>query len=406
MTSQKPRDRAAVPPVRRPLPRTLLLIGISLVALALLGGVGWWFYWGSWQATAVLTLESEPFQQQVEVTIDNSLQAPDAAQATIPGQRVETQVAKEGSFAATGTKDVGTKASGTMTISNRLGEPVTLASGTRFERDGLLVISTEAVTVSAATVALDAQGNVTVKPGTGSTKVEATAAGEQYNLSLGDWTITSLTNSQRDKVTGANQAALAGGVTKTMKVVTADDIDKGKQALASQATDELISKLQADTPALTILKDGVSVEVIESSSDKQPSDEADAVTVKATVRARAVGFAATAYRTAVVARVAALAPSGKQVAATADDAIETSVAAADVGQGKLTLRGTLQTRLVPALDEATLAEQVLGKTVTEARTLFESQDGVVSAVVTIRPSVRTTLPAAADRIHIELSGKE
>lgn len=389
---------------RKSMQKKALLWGGGLVVLAALLGAGWWFYWASWQATAIITLESEPFQQQVEVTIDNSLQAPDAGQSAIPGQRIETQISKNGSFGATGKKDVGSKASGTMTISNRLGEPVALASGTRFEREGLVMISTEAVTINAASVALDAQGNVTVKPGTGSVKVEASAAGEQYNLAPGDWTITSLTNAQRDKVTGANQAAFAGGVTKSVNVVTAEDIDKAKQSLASQATEELVAALQAESPNLTILKDGVSIEVVESSSDKQPNDEADAVAVTATVRARAIAFIAAAYRTAVVARVSALAPEGKQVAATPDDAIETSIGSVDVGQGKLTLKGSLQTRVVPAIDEETLTGQLFGKTVTEAQTLLEGQEGVTAAVVRIQPSIRTTLPHTLDRIHLEVSG--
>ncbi|MEK7184026.1 MAG: hypothetical protein AAB701_00705 [Patescibacteria group bacterium] len=397
------RDASKSGPQRNKI-RKVWFVAAALVSIAVLAGVGWWFYWGSWQAVAVLSLQSEPFQEKAEVVISNSIQVSDASQGQIPGQRVETQVSKSGSFPTTGKKDVGSKASGTMTISNRLGEPVALTSGTRFEQDGLVVVSTESVTVGAATVALDAQGNVTVKPGNASVPIEASASGDQYNLAPGNWIIASLTSAQRDKVTAANQAAFSGGLTKTVQIMTAEDIDAAKALLIQQSTEELLATLQQESQALTILKEGVAVEIVESSSDKQPNDETDSFNLTATVRARALGFVASEYRAMIVERVKLTVPTGKQLVVASDDAIDSSIVSVDVGQGQLKVAGRLHTRTVSAINQEELVKQITGKTVTEAQQQLSAQEGVLSANVTIRPSLRATLPTEPDRITLQLNG--
>ena len=383
--------------------KTKALIVAALVSLAvLLAGGAWWFFWGNWHANAILTLQSEPFEAKNEIVIDNSISQADATTGHVPGQRIETETSKTASFDATGTKDVGTKATGTVTVSNRLGEPVALPKGSRFDRGGLSFLSTEAVTIPAASVALDAGGNVVVKPGTGSAHLEANSSGDQFNLAVGDFTISSLTSSQRDKVSATNQVAFTGGESKTIKVVTADDIDHSHQAIITQVTDELMQALQKQSPGLTLLQEGVSLEVVESSTDKQPNDQADTFSLTAKVRARAIGFAPTDYQQMVVSRAQVSVPQGKQLVVNQDDSIDTKVEKADVGQGQLTLAAVLHTQMVAAIDQSSLIGQLKGKTVGEAQQLLAGQQGVLSATVQVSPAIRATLPSVVSRITIEL----
>jgi hypothetical protein len=375
-----------------------VLLAISVL---IVGGV-WWFFWGNWQATAILTLKSEPFEAKSEIVIDNGVQQPDVATGHVPGQRIETEASKTTSFDATGKKDVGTKASGTATVSNRLGEILVLPKGTHFDRGDLSLLSTEAATIPAATVALDASGNVVVKPGTGSVHLEATVSGDQYNLAPGDFTVSSLTSSQRDKVSAANQVAFGGGESKTIKILTAEDIDRARQTTITQSTEELTQALQKQSPGLTLLQEGVSLEIIESSTDKQPNDETDTFSMTAKVRARAIGFVPNDYQKMVVGRAQTTVSADKQLVVNQEDSIDTKVTKADVGQGLLTLSTVLHTQMVSAFDSQKLIEQVKGKTVGEAQQLLASQNGVVSAEVTVSPAIRSKLPATTKRITIVL----
>jgi hypothetical protein len=378
------------------------LVAVFSALIVLIGGGVWWFFWGNWQATATLTLKSEPFETKSEIVIDNSVQVADVAIGHVPGQRIETETSKTASFDTTGKKDVGTKASGTATISNRLGEVLSLPKGSHLDRSGLTLLSTEAVTIPAATVALDASGNVVVKPGTGSVHLEASSSGDQFNLAPGDFTISSLTSSQRDKVSAANQVAFSGGESKSIKILIAEDIDNARQTIITQATDELTQALQKQSPGLTLLQEGISLEVIESSTDKQPNEETDKFSLTAKVRARAIGFVPSEYQKMVVDRAQASVPEDKQLVVNQDDSIDTKVTKADVGQGQLTLATVLHTQMVVAIDQQALISQLRGKTVGEAQQLLASQSGVISASVLVSPAIRSKLPGSSDRIKIDI----
>ena len=394
--------KAAVPPL--PMARNMRgrMIAVASALVVLLAGAGWWFFWWNWHATATLTLKSEPFETKTDIIIDNSVQQADAGTGHIPGQRVETEASKTATFDAKGKKDVGTKASGTITVSNRLGETVSLPVGTRFDRSSLLSLSTEAVSVPAATVTLNASGDVVVKPGTVSVHVEAGSSGDQYNFSPGDFIITSLTGTQRDKVTAANQAAFGGGESKTITILTNEDVDSARQSLLTQSTDELLQGLQKQSPNLTIIKEGVAVEVVESSTDKQPNEETEHFSLTAKIRARAIGFVPADYQSMVVARAQGSVPAGKQLVVNQDDSIDTSIVKADVGQGQLSLAAILHTQMVVAIDQQSLASQITGKTVSDAQQFLGSQVGVVSAAIQLQPSIRSSLPKEAKRITVEL----
>ncbi len=395
----------AAPAKQRPAASRARFIGILCAALVLLGAGSWWLLIGNWHADARIALVSDPYEAKTTLVVDNAVAAVDETSGILPGQRIEATVEKTASFPATGKKDVGTKASGTVTVSNRLGEPVNLAAGTRFDRDGLAFVSTEAATVPAATVALDAGGNVVVKPGTATVRVESTAAGDQYNVAPGAFTITSLSASQREKVTASNQAVFAGGSSKTMQVVTDADIDRAKQSLVDQTKSELVDALRQQSPQLTVLADGTAFDIVASSADKESGSEADTLSVTATVRGRAVGFTPGDYQRLVVTLAGQGAPEGKQVVSSSGDAIDTAVATADVAQGKLTLTATLHTKLVATFDTASLAAEIAGKTVGQAQQLLGAHEGVVSATVTVSPAIRSRLPNDAAKITITPEGQ-
>ncbi|MBI4032098.1 hypothetical protein HY374_00150 [Candidatus Berkelbacteria bacterium] len=375
---------------------------VALV-LALLAGFTAWFFLIYPQASITLAVASDPVTETVTVVVDNNISAPDNANGHIPGQKLQTDETVKESFDATGSKDVGTKATGSVTISNRLGEAVTVPAGSTLVRGDVTVLTKDAVTVGAATVSLDASGNVSVTPGTAKADVESQSPGEAGNLAPGDFTITSFTGSKREKVTASNSAALSGGESRTVKVVTDDDIAKARGSVADKVKDGLATKLTEQAKDLTVLANTLEIEVVESMPSKQAGDEADRFDLDATVRARTIGFTTAEYQAMIVALVTAKLPEGKELVVTNEDSVETTVESKDYGQGFLTLKGTMRTESVQKVDETALKTLIAGKTAIQAETALKEQEGITEATITLRPTFRRTVPDAASQIRITLT---
>lgn len=393
-------------PTKRPPPPAVVQRRRFLWALAVaaLAGFAAWFLLIYPRATIVLTVASDPITESVTVVVDNNITAPDQATGHLPGQKLQAEQKLKEGFDATGSKDVGTKATGSVTISNRLGDAVDVPAGATLERGSVAVSTKEAVTVPKATATVDpVTGDLSVVPGTATVTVEATQPGSDANLAPGTFTITSFTGAKREKVTASNSTAFSGGESRTVKVVTEDDIAKARTAVADTVKDDLAGKLTEQAKGLTVLANTLEVEVVESSPSKQVGEEADRFDLEATVRARSIGFAAAEYQALVVALVTAKLPEGKELVVTNEDSVETMVESKDYGQGFLALRGTMRTEVVQKIDQAALKSLVVGKTAIQAETLLKEQPGVNQAAVSLRPNFRSTVPAAESQIGLTLT---
>ncbi|RWZ78958.1 MAG: hypothetical protein EOT04_02590 [Candidatus Chaera renei] len=126
-------------------------------------------------------------------------------------------------FAATGSKDVGNKASGAMTLSNSYdSSPITVKAGTIFTaQNGLQFTNGSDVQVPGAKVS---GGGIV--PGTATITVTAVNIGPQYNLPPQKY------SSSNANVSAAGDQ-MSGGSKDTVTVVSADDVNKARQQLGS-----------------------------------------------------------------------------------------------------------------------------------------------------------------------------
>ncbi len=376
---------------------------VLIVLAVLLGAALGWFFFIYPRATVVLAIASEPVSQTVTVTIDNNINDPLSGEARIPGQKVQVETSVKSTAQATGSKEVGTKANGTVTVSNRLGETVALPGGSLLSRDGRDFLTKEAIEINAATVSLDSAGNVLVKPGTKTVAVEAKEVGSVFNLAAGDFLITSLSGTKRDRVTASNSSAFAGGDSHSVKVVTENDIKSAKESVGSSKTAELSNQLTAQAKDITVLASTIEVDVIEVSTSKNAGDETDTFDVEAKIRARTIGFVAAQYQQAIVEAVGKTLPPGKELMVSAADSVETKVGSSAFDQGTLELVGTLRASMVQTIDESALRQLIKGKTSLAAAELLKTQSGIIDAEVQLRPALRQAVPKSDSQIIFQIN---
>jgi hypothetical protein len=186
------------------------------------------------------------------VTIDRTLALVPELDASKPSELqlkpVSQQIKKSDSveFDATGKKEVGEKATGTITIRNcDYSEDFTLPSGTQFTSGGLTFVSKAAVTVpefsgSASSCSLSGSSS-----GKATVDVEANDIGTEYNVAAKSYNIQGVTGE-----VDAVGSAMAGGTKEQVTVVSQQDVDNAKSKLAQQdinaAKEDLRQKFGSD----------------------------------------------------------------------------------------------------------------------------------------------------------------
>ncbi|MBI2589703.1 hypothetical protein HYW32_01605 [Candidatus Berkelbacteria bacterium] len=375
------------------------LVGASLLLAVTLAGI--WFFVFYPRAILILGVQSDPLTDTASIVVDNNIDAIQSDTGHIPGQKVQVETTVKEVFETTGNKEVGAKATGTVLISNRLGETVTVPSGATLSRDGLQFATLDEATVSAATVSLDISGDVTVKPGKATARVEASVVGGQFNLDAGSFTLTSFSGTKQEKVTAENTQAFTGGESRTVKVVTEQDIEAARTSIGEKSKDNLSDQLKREAKEMTVLADAIDVSVVSAQSSKAANDEADNFELEAKVRARSIGFRVAEYQGMVLALIGKKLPPDKELVVTQEDSMETEIESKQYDQGLLALKGTLKTEVAQKIDETALKELVAGKTSIQAEQILKDQPGITQARVQIRPAFRGSIPRSVTQIKLE-----
>ena len=208
--------------------------GIIVVSLMILA------YWGLFmapRATIVIKTQESSSNSNIEFNTSTSAQALNIDKSIVPAKEIESNKTDEQKAPATGQKDLGTKATGTVTLSVSCssGTP-TIPAGTGVSTGGLTFITSQTVTVASFPVdGCKFQKDV---------DVTAQANGDQYNITSGrTFTVAGFAT-----VSASNDDAFTGGVTKMAKVISQQDIDSAKQKLTDNS-DQIKTELQQQLEA-------------------------------------------------------------------------------------------------------------------------------------------------------------
>ncbi len=193
---------------------------------AIAGGVLFIIFliWAIWFAPhATVNIKAKTTVEKVDTPVSLNANGTTDVQAMVIKPTFQ-QIKKTSSvdFDATGKKDIGTKATGTVSISNcDTNDPISVPAGTGVSSNGLTFITASGVTIPGAKFS----GGSCSKAGTASVSVQAQDLGENYNISSGSsFTIAG----QGSQVSGKNSSSFSGGAKRTATVVSDSDINTAK----------------------------------------------------------------------------------------------------------------------------------------------------------------------------------
>ncbi len=383
--------------------KKLILIGAGC---ALLIGFLVWAIFFAPHATIAITARTSDLSVNNKVTLDP---AATTSLATNTLKLTTAQTKKDASvdFDATGTKDVGTKASGSITIRNcDYSAGFSLPAGTHFTAGSIVFVSTAAVNVpgytspSSSSCSLDGHA-----AGAATVAVQAADIGESYNVSSRTYTIEGIPSGSKVDATGTD---MAGGSKHQANVVSQSDIQKATDQLTSQNSDaikkQLVDQLGSN---ITVIDLTFKVTLSGISSAPALNEEATGkakLTATITYSLSGVGNSETGR---FLDDYFAKQIEGKTNQRVYDNGAKkvtfTNIATTDTG-----FTGNIVTsaKIGPKIDDTAIKELAKGKRYGDIQSSIEAIDGVDNVDIKFSPFWVSTVPDDVKKISIEFKLNE
>ena len=366
--------------------------GVALIALLI------WMFVFAPAASVIITASTSPQSVSSAVKLGGTA-ATDfkAGVVTSVSQQEKKDIVVE--FDATGQKDVGEKATGTVTIRNcDSSDAFTIAGGTAVSAGGLNYILQSAVSVSGAKFS---GGNCSTPGSSSPVAVTAQNSGDSYNQAAGtSFGVAGYGSTVRATATSNG---ITGGTSKIARVVSADDIERAQGQLIGQSTDE---------EKKALIKKFTNGEIVIDSSFTV--DRAQAVSAPAVDQEAANGKATLTVATTYSIQAVPKAELDSYLKSSLESKINTteqkiySTGIDDATLGSFrkdgeTMLATVNAegRVGPQINEDEIKEQVKGMKYGEAQQSLENIDGIKAVDVQFSYFWVRTIPNNTDKIKIE-----
>lgn len=300
----------------------------------------------------------------------------------------------EVSFDATGVKEEGEAAKGTLRLSQGSeSDAVVIKSGTAFSASGCNFVTTETATIPGAKFSggsLSSSGSTTVS-------IRATQIGDQCNLAPQTYT------SSIDGVS-AKGSQLSGGSKTIKKIVSESDIANAKAKLSEGDNEknktELIEKFGTD---YVVLKDSFNVSVGDAVSS--PALNSEAQNGKATLKATSVYTLGAVSKKDIKKYLATVIKNRlsnqKEQQVYKDGLDELSISGYSGDSKNASLKIQTTAKIGPKIDKDELKKKLYGKRFGEVQSLVGGIDGVKNVEVKFSYFWVSKIPSDDKKIDIE-----
>ena len=369
--------------------RKKIFIGIGIIILLILAW--WWAFFIAPSADVTLKASTTeiPFEKNVSLSSQPGAKL-DTDSNIIPAQIQELSEEAKQEYRASGEKNVGKAASGSVTLSNASdSSSVTFPSGSRLTAaEGKTFTSNSSVTVPGASVLGGA-----IVPGRAKVGVSATDKGESFNIAAQSYTTSKSGIS-------ADGGTMSGGTDDIVKVVEQSDIDEAASKITDkgkgevEALNELKSKFTND--GLIVIDDSFKTEAGKPTASAPAGTQADGGTVTATVKYRLLAIKTEDYKAYLDAVTKEDVDEGQKLI----DYDEKNVVFTAGDGNVFTLKATIKSGPDVNLEE--LKKELVKAKFSEAVKTAESKPGIKEAKIDLSPFWVFSMPRNANKIDIKI----
>lgn len=325
--------------------------------------------------------------------LDAASSQSDISTQTLAAQKLESIKDVSFQITATGKKEVGNKATGSVSVRNCDDtSQKSLPAGTGLTGGGKTFVTAQSATIPAGT----AGGGVVNCSSAVDVQITATAPGEAFNLGSTNFSISGF--SSLYKATGST----SGGTTKTITVLSAEDVANARkqaQQEAESGKDDLKKKASSDQQ---LFNQTIQSDFETFSTSVQESNEADKVSV--TAKVKYTGFAAKKddVNKLFDAQVEEEIKGGKEIYQNGSEEGTYSVLK-QFSPEKVQLNVKTSAFYGDPIDKKEIAQAVAGKPVKEVSTIVKQKgDQITGAEVETWPGMIPNMPILSGKITIDI----
>ncbi|MCA9329633.1 hypothetical protein KDA11_03225, partial [Candidatus Saccharibacteria bacterium] len=353
------------------------------------------------KAKIIVSTDDISVNTNISFTANVNVSNLDVDKAIAPAVSSEVSKTDTEKVTATGKKNVGEKAVGTVSLelSDCSSKKVTVPSGTTVTDNDLSFVTQKEITFYSVPVGDDCLNSDLPAYSTGTVKVVAKEPGDQYNINGGrKFRVEGFTG-----VKGTDSSAMTGGTTKEITIVSDQDIETAKQKLADKsketANSELAKKLKEQN-LIPIIETFTAGAPSVSASPEVGSESAD-TTVTSVVSYKMLGVKREYIKTLVTNNAKTQIDVSKQ--SIQNDGIDKAVyrvtnkSSADIQV--ISLQAVVSTGT--EVDEEALKKELVGKKKGEIQQLIGNRPGVKEVDVQYSPFWVYKTPKNPNKIHFE-----
>ena len=255
--------------------KRLLIGGVIFVGLIVL-----FFIFNTILPKAKIVIKSDSISVNTDVpfTANTAFTSFDADAGKVPATKKDISKTDSTKVPATGQKNIGDKATGTVTLKNcaKVDGAFTIPAGTVLTTGASSFSVNETTLLPSSTFS----GTNTCTTAGKTVNVTSTAAGDQYNISGGRTFAVSGVAS----ITGIDSSAMSGGTNKLVSVVSDQDVETAKQKISDKSKDSATTDLkqQFSNDDLFLIPESITSSAANVTATPKVGEEASEVTVSST----------------------------------------------------------------------------------------------------------------------------
>ena len=367
------------------------------VVVLILVGIGLYLLWPA--AQVEVFVKSDNLDKSLPLVFTNAVTTPNADQNTFPGVLVQANAENTQKFSATGTKNLGGKATGAATFTNGLDSLAhKFPAGTKLLAQNKTFLLKTAVTVPGATVQ-----NLQVVPGAVTADIEAENPGEEYNIKATKFVISGVAANQQTALYAEAKKDLQGGFTKVSQVVSQTDYDNAKKQMTDSLFTALDQDLKTKSASLTVIDKAAIVPDPEISATAKVNDEATdfQMTVKLTKQVMAYDYAN--FTDFLIQSLSKQVSPDKMVAIASKDDIGFVIDKQAYDMGELDVTANISAKVATKISAEQIKTAILGKSANQANEYIVSQPGVEKANFIFRPNFWKQLSYLAGNVQVKIN---
>jgi len=388
--------RIPMPPLRYTLlPAAVVVLILALLAVFVLPG-----------AEIIVKPRTEPVTRDLEVQVDSKVGVPDVSNLTIPGKIITDQVSESKTYAATGVKNTGEKASGFVTLYNFSKTTLILRKGTtRLEAKGKVYYFLQDVGNIRPTGRIGADLEVDQSSLVDPVPIVAADSGEDSNLPAGTRfeIYNEVFGHQPQALYALNGNPVAGGTNKQIKTVSAADIEAARKDLK----DLLVAKFRESvkqklTPDSKLSDNAFATSVVEEKITPPVNSEAENFSLSQTANITALAYDESDVRDLIVERIVRLLPENKYLLPAQEQRLSAQFVSLDLAGGIGTLRAHFESEVRYQINADFLSRSLPGKSSTQVKEILLARPEIQDVQVKLSPFWVNTVPRFGNKINFKI----